>query len=73
MIFRRACSWALHFLSLRLPGNPTGIVIPTPADEPTRPFRYCPHEDQREVIDLALSLAKEAIGLEDDGTRHRMA
>ncbi len=42
-------------------------VIVVPADGETRPFRFCPHEDQEEIIDLALEIAKETIGTGDDG------
>lgn len=41
--------------------------IPTPTGDPTPPFRYRPHADQKEIIDLALGRAKEAIGIDDDG------
>ena len=42
-------------------------VIVVPAAGENRPFRFCPHEDQEEIIDLALALARETIGTRDDG------
>ncbi len=46
------------------PGWPR-IVIAT--DGPTKPFRYYPHPDQNETINLSLDFTKKAIGLDDDG------
>ena len=41
-------------------------MLPTRANADHQ-FRYCPHEDQDEIINLTLDLAKSKIDLDDDG------
>ncbi len=56
---------ALEFACLDYLSGPSVSqdVIVVPADGETRPFRFCPHEDQEEIIDLALALARGSIPL----------
>ena len=46
-------------------GDPVPATVPS--EGPTRPFHYRPYPDQVEVIDEALALARDAVGLDDEG------
>ena len=59
----------LEYACLEYGGGPDGEPHPEtlcPPAERNFPFRVYPHEDQAEVIDMALSKAKAAIGVDDD-------
>ena len=60
---------ALFYVCLHYSGNPPtrDVLFMTTPTKPTRRFRYCPHEDQDELITMTLETAKEAIGMEDPG------
>ena len=61
-----ALEWcAADYLATHWSGDPLLKVIPT--EGPTRPFYTRPYPDQVWVIDEALALACEAIGLNDEG------